>query len=238
MQQLNNIRDWIGFASDMCVLVITIYTFYKTFIYSRLSLLQIKSNFTNTNGECHQVILLNKKMSPIVVTGIRLIIDEKYLFKFSQNEPVVIDGYSTYTFSSGDIGYIEPKIEIVANDNVIVEITLEHKRKVYLKRNRRLWYYSKKKLENMERVTCITNRYNDKIIPQNAKYVLVINMTEEEVETIFIFANGVMTNDILGYNGLPTDVVKSKEKLEAFLHEWLDQYGIKFYVEDVKNLYL
>lgn len=236
MEQLKDIRDWIGFASDMCVLAITIYTFYKTFIYSKLSLLQIKSSFTD--GENYQVILLNKKMSPIVVTGVRLIVDEKYLFKFSQNEPVVIDGYSTYTFSSGDIGYIEPKISIVANDNVIVEITLEHKRKVYLKRNRRLWYYSKKKLEKMERVICITNLYNDKIIPRNAKYILVTNMEGKENETSFIFSSGKITTDILGYNGLPEEITKTKETLENFLHEWLDQYNIKFYVEDVKNLYL
>lgn len=238
MQELNNIRDWIGFASDMCVLVITIYTFYKTFIYSRLSLLQIKSYFTNTNGESHQVILLNKKMSPIVVTGVRLIIDEKYLFTFSQNEPIVIDGYSTYAFSSGDIGYIEPEIRIVGNDNVIVEITQEYKRKVYLKRDRKLWYYSKKKLETMERVICITNLYNDKIIPRNAKYVLVTNMEGKENETSFIFSSGKMTTDIVGYNGLPEEVTKTKETLENFLHEWLDQYGIKFYVKDIKKLYL
>lgn len=233
MGQLNNIRDWIGFASDICVLAITIYTFYKTFIYSRLSLLQIDGHYSHADGESHQIVLLNKKMSPVVVTSVKLIIDEKYLFPFSQDAPIVIEGYSTYRFSSGDIGYIEPEIRIYG-DNIIVEVTLEHKRKVYLNTNgKKIWYYPKGKLEKLEQVKCITNRYNDKIIPQYAKYALLVNVPEQDSKTIFVFSNGAMTDAILGCNGLSEEVVESKKKLKDFLHEWLDQYNITFYVDDL-----
>lgn len=83
-------------------------------------------------------------------------------------------------------------------------------------------------------VTKITNTYNEKIVPKNAKFVLIASK-EDWKKTVFIFNTGVMTGEILGYNGIPEEVVKDHGNLLQFLDSWLKPNEVKYYVNRITN---
>lgn len=230
-----DIRDWITFASDICVLLITIYTFYKTFICSKIEVVSFINDYS-MNGESHDIIFLNKKMVPMAITEVQLIIEDKYLFTFANpRNPIIIEGFSTCSISTGEFGYIDHELSIFS-ENVIVEVTLLHNKKIYLGGIKRyLYMLFRKRVFNLERASKVTYKFNNKIIPRYAKYILIIKEKDvKEDTTVFIFESGVMTEVIAGYNGIPKEVVGNIESLSDFLHEWLDIYEIKFILKEIQ----
>lgn len=230
-----DIRDWITFASDICVLLITIYTFYKTFICSKIEVVSFINDYS-MNGESHDITFLNKKMVPMAITEVQLIIEDKYLFTFANpRNPIIIEGFSTCSISTGEFGYIDHELSIFS-ENVIVEVTLLHNKKIYLGGIKRyLYMLFRKRVFNLERASKVTYKFNNKIIPRYAKYILIIKEKDvKEDTTVFIFESGVMTEVIAGYNGIPKEVVGNIESLSDFLHEWLDIYEIKFILKEIQ----
>lgn len=231
----DDIRDWITFASDICVLLITIYTFYKTFICSKIEVVSFINDYT-MNGESHDITFLNKKMVPMGITKVQLIIEDKYLLTFaSPRNPIIIEGFSTCSISTGEFGYIDHEIRI-SPKNVIVEVTLLHNKKIYLgSKKRYLYMLLRNRVFNLERAGMVTYKFNNKIVPRYAKYILVVKEKDvKENITAFIFESGIMTETIAGHNGIPEEVVGNIESLGKFLHEWLDVYEIKFILKEIQ----
>ena len=236
MELITEIKEWIAFGADVLIWFITIYTFYKTFICRKLSLLNMSTTSTTHEGTYHEITLLNRRMAPLVITGVRLIVDNKYLYTLYDGKAVVIEGYSSKTIVSEKYGFLEPDIPIMYSENTVVEVMVDGEKRLYLKTNKRARRYSKRKLNKMVKVQKITLRFDDKIIPTNAKYIISI-ANKEKIDTIFAFESGYLTECILGYNGLPPYMVKDKKSLEQGLHELLDQHKIDFQVEEIKEIF-
>jgi hypothetical protein len=79
-------------------------------------------------------------------------------------------------------------------------------------------------------VTKITSTYNGKIVPHGTKFILLVSK-ENWKKTVFIFATGVMTDNILGFNGIPEGAVKDKDSLLNFLDNWLKPNGVAYYID-------
>lgn len=64
----NNFMSAISFAADMCILVITLYTTYKTFIDKKIKLLTYTPHFWNMFGGMFiSVVVENTSLSPLSV---------------------------------------------------------------------------------------------------------------------------------------------------------------------------
>lgn len=232
MINIEEIRNWVTFAADMCVLGITFYTAYKTFICTRIDLLSFSGSHDTKEGEMYSIVISNRRIMPLAISEVNLIVDGTYLLPLMNNrEPIIIEGFGTYTISSKRFGYLEPDIGIFGS-NVVVEITIEQRKRVYLRLHKGRKFYTKKKISQLERVEMITNIINGKIIPKHAKYVIVVRYENQSENVIgFIFESGVMTEAILGYNGLPKEVTYDIKKLEEYLYEWLDKYNVEFRIK-------
>ena len=72
------IREWVNFSANICILLITIYTFYITFISCKIKFLSISESHPNNNENSFSVVIENKSFSTLVVTKVSLIVNNEY----------------------------------------------------------------------------------------------------------------------------------------------------------------
>lgn len=228
------IRDWINFAANMCILAITIYTFFITFISKKIKFRSLSIAHSNSEGNSYSVVLENKTLSPILIDDINLIVENQYKVKVKKfDSPLILEPFTAMKVTSNKYSYTVPELRIMPDHNTVLEVKMSGK-KLYLPLHKKTPKVSKQMKQSNENVITLTNTYNGKIVPKFAKYVLIVSK-EDWNNTVFIFETGTMTGEILGYNGLPKEVVKEKGKLVAFLDDWLKPNGIGYFVEEISN---
>lgn len=237
MNSFTIVREWVTFAADICILLITIYTFYITFISQKIKFISLSNSSSNSKGDSFAVILENKSLSPQVINDIYMIVDNKYKIQVKKFEvPLVLEPYTAKEISSEKYSYTTPSLPLKTGENVILEVSTTRK-KLYLYMHKKTPKVTKEMKNIPYNVTKITNTYNEKIVPQNAKYALTVSK-EEWQSTVFIFKTGVMTGEILGYNGIPEDALKSQEDLIQYLDNWLKPNGLNYYLNQLTGLFI
>lgn len=230
------IRDWVNFAANMCILVITIYTFFITFISQKIKLRSISTASSNSEGNSFSVVLENKTLSPILIDNINLIVDGQYKVKVKRfDSPLILEPFTAKKVTSEKYSYTVPNLENMSDYKNVVEVNISGK-KIYLSLNKNTPKVSKNMKQSRENVIRITNTYNGKNVPQFAKYILIVSKDDWN-NTVFIFESGAMTGEIFGYNSLPKKVVKKKAKLIEYLDDWFKPNVIDYYVEEISNLF-
>lgn len=228
------IREWVTFAADICILLITIYTFYITFISQKIKFISFSDSSSNSNGDSFSVVLENKSLSPQVIKDIYMIVDNKYKIRVKKFEvPLILEPYTAKEISSENYSYTIPSLPLVIGANVILEVSTTRK-KLYLYLHKKTPKVAKEIKNIPYNVTKITNTYNEKIIPKNAEYVLSVSK-EGWKNTVFIFKTGLMTGEILGYNDIPENTLKSQKDLTLFLDNWLKPNGLNYYLNQLPN---
>lgn len=228
------IREWITFAADICILLITIYTFYITFISQKVKFISLADSSSHSNGNSFSVVLENKSLSPQVINDIYMIVDNKYKIQVKKFEiPLILEPYTAKGISSNNYSYTAPSLPPKTRKNVILEVITTRK-KLYLSMHKKRPKVAKEMKNILYNVTKITNTYNEKIVPKNAKYILSVSKEEWE-NTVFIFKTGLMTGEILGYNGIPENTLKSQKDLTLFLDNWLKPNGLNYYLNQLPN---
>ncbi len=231
---LSSIREWVTFAADMCILLITTYIFYLTFISKKIKFMSVSQSLSTSNGNNFSVVLENKTLSPVVILDIYLIIDNKYKIQVKKFEnPLILDVYTAQKVISDRYSHTVPTLPSFIGKNTTIEVQTSRK-KLYLRLHKCTPRVTREMKNLPNNVTKITNTYNEKIVPENAKFVLIVSKGDWQ-NTLFIFGTGVMTGEVLGYNGLPEEAVEDKETLLCFLNSWLKPTGMEYYVEELKT---
>lgn len=121
----------------------------------------------------------------------------------------------------------------IISGNVILEVRTSRK-KLYLRMDKKAPNATKEMREIRYNISKVTNTYNGNIIPMNAKFALIA-FKEDWQQTAFIFPSGVMTEEIMGFNGIPEEALKDKESLISFLDSWFAQSGIRYNIDELNN---
>lgn len=228
------IRDWVNFAANMCILAITIYTFFITFLSKRIKFRSISIAYSNTEGNSFSVVLENKTLSPILINDINLIVDNQYKVKVKKfDSPLILEPFKAKKITSNKYSYTDPDLGTMTGHKNVLEVVTMSGKKLYLPWHKKTPKVSKQMKQCYANVSVITNTYNGKIVPKFAKYVLIVSRDDWN-NTIFIFESGTMTGEILGYNCLPKEVVKEKVKLVEHLDDLFKPNDIGYYVEEIK----
>ncbi|AYK06545.1 hypothetical protein [Brevibacillus laterosporus] len=237
MSFFSSIREWVTFAANICILLITIYTFYLTFISKKIKFMSISESLSITDGDNFSVVLENKSLSPLVIEEIYLIIDNKYKVQVKKFEsPLILEAYTAQKVTSHRYSYTAPSLPSLIGNNTVLEVKTSRK-KLYLRLHKKVPKVTREMRNIPYNVEKITNTYNEKIVPKNAKFVLVASKGDWQ-KTVFIFKTGVMTGEILGYNGMPEEAVKDQGNLLRFLDSWLKPNGVKYYVNQLTNSFI
>lgn len=237
MNSLTIVREWVTFAADICILLITVYTFYITFISQKIKFIYLSNFSSDSDGNNFAVILENKSLSPQVIKDICMIIDNKYKIQLKKFDvPLVLEPYTVKKISSEKYSYTIPSLPLKTGENVILEVSTTRK-KLYLHMHKKAPKVAKEMKNIPYNVTKITNTYNEKIVPKNAKYVLTVSK-EGWQSTVFIFKTGVMTGEILGYRYIPENVLKSQQDFIQYLDKWLKPNGLNYYLNQLTGLFV
>lgn len=223
-------REWVEFGANICILLITIYTFYITFLSHHFKFLSISESSSLSEGESISVVVENRSFSTQVISKAALIINNQYkLLIYDKTVPIIIEPFSAILIETERCSYFEPDIGLIRGEHCVLEIqTSKGKRYApFRKQTERV----SAEMKNLHfNVSAIIKDYNGKIVPRNAKYSLVFQ-DGDEMKTVFIFATGVITEYVMGYNGIPREAVESTETLRNYLSQHLTPQGIEFAVK-------
>lgn len=228
------IREWITFAADICVLLITIYTFYKTFLCSKVDIVSCGSSLSD-DGECNRILILNRKMNPIVVLKVQYIIDNKYIFEISK-QVNTIPGLGTQMISTENYGFREPDISLNSDKRIVV-ITLHPNKKVFLgSPSRFLYYLFPHKIDKLRHITKVSHYFNGKLVPSKAKFAIVYNEKNcADINTGFVYESGMFSDSKMGNLALPKEATTDRAALESFLHGIFNLNEIEYQVYEIRR---
>jgi len=85
-----------------------------------------------------------------------------------------------------------------------------------------------KKFKKLEIIPKITTAPNGLVYSKNVLYVIDY-INEKSIVTVLVLNNGFMSKPILGFNGLPKELLESAKKIE----EYYQSQGLKVFVRKV-----
>lgn len=122
---LQTMREWATFSADICILLITAYTFYITFISKKLKLLSFSVN-NSDRGDSFHLVLENRSFAPICIEEIYLVFSGQHKIKFGEyQQPVVLNAFSAIGLSMEPFSFLYPSVSSweVRNDLVVCVVT-------------------------------------------------------------------------------------------------------------------
>lgn len=231
MRLLQEVREWTTFLADICVLLITAYTFYITFLSKRLKLLSFSENSSN-RGDAFHLVLENKSFAPVCIKEIYLVFGGQYKVKFEKYEqPVVLSAFSAISLSMEPYSFLFPDIPIELRFDPVVCVDTSRK-KIYLAlHNKKAGRLSKERKAEPPNVSVVRRTYNGQLVMPGNRYVLHL-FHEGKAQTVFVHKSGLLSESVLGYNALPEPAMKDKAMLAEVLDSLLKPYEIDYVLED------
>lgn len=227
-----NIREWVSFGSNICVLLISVYTFYITFSSKKIKLLSFRETFSN-RGNSMSIAIENKTFSSTTILKINMIVDkeQKILFK-KYDVPLVMGPFSTKIVTMDKFSKIkEMKKEY---NNLIFEIKTSNGT-LYLSLDKKIVWLSKSLKKMSPNTTVHRIKYNEKIVMPGTKYILDILMNKN-LKTIFIYKSGLMSDNVFGYNAIPKEKMKDINSVDEVIKNLVEDYDVKFNLRKIEDV--
>lgn len=230
-----SIRNWVTFAADICILLITLYTFYFTFLSQKIAILSYGKSSGNS-GDSYNVILENKTLSPIAVKKVSMIIDDRWKFIIKDyNVPLIIQPFSVELIEQEKYGYMENE-KYFKNKKIVFEVETS-KYKLYRKFNKKIIIVSKQMKKILYNCSTITSHYGDIMLFPNTKYVIDVFFNEKFIKTVQIFDSGIMVGDINGINAVESEYIDNINMVRDILNEVIKDTKYSIKLSEPQNLY-
>lgn len=235
----NNFMSAMSFAADMCILVITLYTTYKTFFDKKIKLLTYTPHFWNMFGGMFiSVVVENTSLSPLSVEKIDIVYDNHYVINIARyNEPLILKPQHATTITMEPFSKLAgiSTDEIDDKDFYLIFSTSKGKiisnfKRMPVKRKRSNIYKS---------ISVVRNFFNGMIITPDIKYAILMKI-DGVSKTILLNDGGLMDKDIYGYNAIPREDIDNIEMVKAHIKGIVNQYNPeqKFHLVSLNKGYL
>lgn len=207
----------IPIAADICLFFIAVYTFRLTAYPQKLKILSVSYGSSMFNGNNLEITIENQAISPITVTQIQLVNGDQLIQVFKGN--TVIDGFKSekfkfqYTAIMSHRGEPIKLLPTTGNQYVFyVETSRGLKKAKFRNRINLLQKLLTRKINigSLNTATSYSKNYNGKLVSMGVRYVLSFADSNNQFQTIFIDKSGIMSSNILGYNGLPKEIMHSE----------------------------
>ena len=220
----NNFMSAISFAADMCILGITLYTTYKTFLDKKIKLLTYTPHFWSMfGGMSISVVVENTSLSPLSVEKIDIVYDNHYVINIEKyNEPLILRPQQATAIT------MEPFSELAGvsidhiKDKNFYLIFSTSKGKIISNFKR---MPVKHKQGNKYRSVLVMRKiFNGMIITPDIKYAILMKI-DGVSKTILLNDGGMMDKDIYGYNAIPRADIDNIEMVKAHIKGIVDRYN-------------
>lgn len=194
------------------IFFITAYGFWLSFFSKNIKVTSIGENLSRFFGNYINCTIMNKTLSPIVINEIKAVYDNKYevtVKKFA-DEPLVIEPFRACNITGDQ--YSSLSEEFSKFGNVYFKL-LTPEKTLFIKYKGKI-----KKKAKLEIVMHNVNRFDDVVLSEQVKYVLVYwYKGEKELHKIYITKDGVMDKNLKDFNALPQNILgKPEVMVEVF----------------------
>lgn len=230
------IKSIISILGDTCLFFIAVYTFRLTVFPRKLSFVELRTISSAFNGDSFEITLENRSLCPVVISSVELIFNSNKIKVFDGH--CIIEGFKTQTIK------MEPYSNILLNDEIMdidffsiekmslwIQTTRGSQHIKYARLSKIAAYIKHRKYKKFTPTTVCRNRYNDKLVNQDIKYVLSFIDHTNELQTVFIKKSGLMSETLFGYNGLPRELMQNESKLHEYFDEEFEKHGLIYKLE-------
>ncbi|MBI9013867.1 MAG: hypothetical protein JEZ08_16655 [Clostridiales bacterium] len=174
-------------------------------------------------SESMYIVIENKSLSPISITEIMCLFENRYKFLFKRfNTPLIISPFTTSLIEMEHFSSISK----FSMEKLTFQIKTSKNNKC-IRFGKKFFIISRKLIRSKSNLTVLTKKYNGKIYDLGTKFVLEF-VDESKIETIFIHKGGIMSEAVLGYNGIPSTEMNDIESVRKILDSLLRKKGIDY----------
>ena len=230
------IKSIISLLGDVCLFFVTVYTFRLTILPKKLSWVEFRKLSSQFKGNSFEITLENRSLCPVVISSVELIFGSNKIDFFAGH--CIVEGFKTQTIK------MEPYSNILLNNEIMdIDFFPTQKMSLWIQTTRGLQhikhvryskiidYFKYKKYKKFAPTTVCRNKYNDKLIPQDIKYVLSFTDHTNKLQTVFIKKSGIMSENMFGCNSLPKKLVQNESKLRKYLDKEFAKHDLRCKLE-------
>ena len=242
-KEIVSILEFIG---NICVIAITIYTFYLGFLSKRISVVSVRHSYSQ-DGDSIKISLKNHSMKTISLKKISCIYDNKYeinvIDEYDEDGPFIIDPFGLLHINMKPFSYLDNhKLSEFTHEGFYCLLEMFDGKILYaqFRKGQKI-----NKKASIETIPVIRNYCNEQIILPGHKYALTYKQKDGKLKTLFIYANGFMTDSLTQYNEktkelstfnkLPQEIVSNISTLNPFFTELFKPFEIIFRVDEIDN---
>lgn len=235
------VKDVISAIGDICLFFISVYTFRLTIYPKKLKFIGYSCNSTLFFGKSFEITLENRSLCPVVVRSVDLIIDNNLINIFKGNciiekfrvETIKIAPYSKIVSGNGkeiDINKI-----FTQEFSLIIETSRGYQNIKYERNSSLRSFLGKKQKEKHIKAMIYRNKFNDQVIDTDVEYALTYIDNKQTLKTIFILPNGIMSDAVFGYNGLPKEYMCNEAVLRKHFDKEFSKYGLSYSLRKIES---
>lgn len=225
--KLDDIEKLTSILGNLGIFIITAYGFWLYHFSKKLKITSLSRDFSQFFGENINCTIYNKTMSPKTITNISVVFDNKYLINVKNfKEPFLLEPFHAYNIL-GD--RYSNAIEIPPYKSVYFILKMPEK-------TMNVPFCGKiLKNKKLEIITKRTINFDDTVISEQVKYVLVCwyKGQADKSKTIYITHDGFMDKNLKNINVLPRSIMGDSEKMKKFFKELFGNENIYFQINEL-----
>ena len=225
--RLDDVEKLASILGNIGIFIITAYGFWLYHFSKKLKIISLSQDYSQFFGDNINCTIYNKTMSPKTITNISVVFDNKYLVNIKNfKEPFLLEPFHAYNIL-GD--RYSNAIKIPPYTNVYFKLNTPEKTLNV--------HFMGKILKNkkLETITKNTIKFNEIVISEQIKYVLIYwyKGKEDKSRIIYITYDGFMDKNLKNINVLPRDIMESSEKIKDFFKDLFDNENICFQLNEL-----
>jgi len=236
---LSIIKDWVSFGADICIFIITIYTFYLTFLAKKIRCVSFGMELSAFEGTKLSVVLENRCLASIAIESVDLLIDDKYIINLKRynKNPITIEPLKTYKVTTDaitdSVNPDEYMLKIISGKSFEAIVRLYTGETIETSKNnffRRIFIYLKRKLnlikdksqnKKREEIKLVRKQIDGIFISNFIKYMLTINNRKRR-KIILVLDTGKCSKSYNNLKNIPSDIVKDYNKTKEYIQSLLN----------------
>ena len=226
---------------DLILFFIAVYTFYLTFISSKITILTFGYSFNMWKSDSFNVLIKNNSLKNHIISKVYAVFDNKYRIKIREFDlPMVLEPFRSMKIEMEPYTRIDNLNLFGATSkekiNFYLEIITDEQKTIYAKiKNNRKQKINKKAL--LEDVFIFKKTVNGVVIKDDYVYVLHYKFdASNQIETAFINDRGLISTEIFGFSSIPLEYLNDIEIVKNCFDESCQKHGIALAIHKIEDL--
>lgn len=242
---LGDVLKWVveiaPTVGDICIFIITVYTFYLTLYPKKLKFLDYSICYSGFWGETIKISLENRSLSSVCVRNVYMKVNDEYIipiFSGYEDGYRIIDSFHAETFVS------KPHTQLYGKDGAKLRIDPATEGKlcviVETSRGKQTITQKVKRAPFNRKKDTILPRYerqnfNGIVVGKDVAFGLVYYDLERIKHTVLICKSGAMSESIEGIDHVPNNLMKNEKSIGQFFDKMFLELGYTYTLKSIAS---